>query len=75
MNTYTDIIVRRHDDGHLEVVVGDRTMQRATFGEVLEQVTALTHPMINPKREQYPMRTEQEWAARADKPPRAEHGQ
>lgn len=61
---YTDIVVRRHDDGGLEVLLGERTMGRATWGEVLEQVTALTHPLIDRKREQYPMQTPQEWERR-----------
>lgn len=79
MSTYTDVVVRLHDTGQLEVIVGDRTMGTASWGEVLEQVTALTHPLINPKREQYPMQTPQEWverrdAAFADKPPRQEGG-
>jgi len=59
-----DIVVRLHDDGKLEVMVGDRTMGLATWGEVIEQVTALTHPLIHPKREPYPMLTPQEWERR-----------
>lgn len=38
-----------------------RHTQAVTFGEMLEQVTELTHPLIA-RRMRYPMRTDDEWA-------------
>jgi hypothetical protein len=60
----TDIIVRKHESGALEVLVGERTTGTMTWGEVIEQITSLTYPRDAPSCGRYPMKTPEEWRER-----------
>jgi hypothetical protein len=61
------IEVFRTDDGHFNVYVGDECSDMLTWGEMIEQITSLTHPDIQGARARYLMQTETEWQAWRDR--------
>lgn len=68
--SFEPITIRPHPDGGYDVRVGDRTAGALCFGEMLEQVVALTLGERRPRS--YPMQTEAEWTAWLRRPDRGD---
>lgn len=58
-----EIVIRRKDEGHIEIIDGELTTGLLTVGEALETVISFIHRPRLAEWPFYPMKTQEQWEA------------